>query len=267
MMKYINLYQPQLIEYWLWFSEWIILDYILKANNWANKIDRDWKTFFQINTWKLLTDLPALWIKTSKWVLDKIKILTNSWLLERYSALSPYYAPTEKTRDYYFTWPNQNVTSTLPNGEVNLTKWLDNSNINYSNINRVYISVDQIKEKNKSLVAELEQLILSLRGKTDLEDVSLDDLIILRNWLYDEYKLPRINNNPNSVLIKQLARLWIKFRKEYSKEDFNAWLTNYLKEIKWRKQDWKANSYYNHRFTLPVFLSQRNWILKFMAQW
>ena len=268
MMKYINLYQPQIVEYNLTLVEWVVLDYIVKANSWARSLEKDWINYFQVNAWKILKDLPALGIKTDKWILDKIKTLTEEWLLKRYSKNMPYYAVTDKTKNYYFGWNNEMVNCNLPNGNMHLTKWLDNSNINNSNVKQIYIPVDQVKEKSKRLAGDIEKLLSFLIGETDLIDVDYTEIIELRNDCYETHKLPRVNtSNLETVMVKSIKKQWLSFKREFTKEEFNVGLQNYLKEIKKRKQDWKVWSYYDHRFTLFQFLSQGNWIKKYMALW
>lgn len=266
MQRFINLEQIQLVKYNLNIIEWTILDYIMKANSWAKSKERDWRNFFLVHAGKMLEDLPSLWIKTNNWILIRIRNLTGAWLLERYDPNSPYYAPTEKLRSYYFAGSNETNIEVCWNEHTTLTKWLDNSNIN-SNINYITLSVDQVKRKEGSLTKELKSLLSSLEGKTDLQYTSAIEIIELWNSYNSEYKLPKVTINPDkdSVMVKSIKRAWADFKTIYSKEEFNTGFKNYLDNIKNRKPDWKVGSYYNHRFTLSVFLTQNNWIKKFMS--
>jgi len=267
-MKYVNLYQPQIIEYWLTLVEGVILDYIMKANSWAKvKVIED-KNFFQVNVWKIIDDLPMLGIKSKQSVRKHIAKLIDLWFLEReLVANSPYYSPTEHMKEYYFA--GGKVRESQGSLEVSTSIALEryNSNVN-SNVNykHITISVSQVKEKNKSLAKHLETLLSSLQGKTDLSDVGADDIISIRNWCHSDYKLPTVSTTKeDSIMIRSVKREWLSFKRTYTKEEFNLWLQNYLLNIKWRKQDWKENSYFNHRFTLYAFLKQANWIKKFMT--
>lgn len=58
-----------------------------------------------------------------------------------------------------------------------------------------------------------------------------------------------------------IKQLLIKILKKYSKEDIEAWLKNYQKEIKTRKDNWSW--YAQHRFTLLKFFTQRNGFLDY----
>ncbi len=267
MQKYINLNQEQIIEYWLSLPEGLALDYIIKANSWAKSIcDWDGRTFFRVNIGKLLEDLPALGIKT-KWGATKlVNKLLDKWLLNKKLVnKSPYYAPTERTKSYYFTGCIPEEGEGTPLGTESPSLWSDNSNIN-SNINYITISVAQLKERKGESIKALERLISSLRGETDLKDTSADQVITLWNNYSKEYRLPRIKVGEWTTIEKETKKLWTKFKSEYTKEDFNLGLQNYLTEIKSRKPDWKTNSYYDHRFTLPIFLKQSNWIKKYMLR-
>jgi len=267
MQRFINLYQPQMVKYNINMIEWIILDYIMKANSWARSVqDDEWRNYFQVNAGKVLADLPALWIKTNKGITDKVKSLVSLWLLDRLHPNKPYFAPTQLTKDYYFTW-HEMVWEVTPNGVTSVTKWCDNSNVNNSNVNYIYIPVDQVKEKSKKLAGQLEYILSSLYGETDLKDVKAIEIIKLRNSMSDEYKLPKVAiKETDTAMVKQIKKTWTEFKRTYTKEEFNNWLQNYLKDIKLRKPDGKADSYFSHRFSLFAFLTQRNWFLKFMVR-
>jgi hypothetical protein len=66
-------------------------------------------------------------------------------------------------------------------------------------------------------------------------------------------------------MVQSIKRAWDDFKIRHTKEEFNTWLQNYLKDIKWRKITGQVNGYEHHRFSLYIFLTQRNWIYKFMS--
>ena len=146
MMNYISVYQPQLIEYWLSINEWLVLDYILKANNWARNISVGNVTYYEVRVWKVLADLPVLAFKTKQPILRIVNRLIELKLLEKIvQENKPYYSPTEKTREYIFSsWKGcvQNDTQVctkwdtrgVQNNTLGVSKWIHNSNIIYSNI-------------------------------------------------------------------------------------------------------------------------------------
>jgi len=80
---------------------------------------------------------------------------------------------------------------------VSLESYYSNINSNI-NIDYIYIPFDQIKNKSKTLVKELEKLVSSLVGNSDLSDVSVDDIIELWNTYSSRYKLPKVILNKNS---------------------------------------------------------------------
>lgn len=260
----MNYIQPQFIKYNLTMIEWMILDYIMKAFSWADKKEIDWIECVKLHSQKILDDIPVLGISTTNWLGKHIKKLIDRWLItKRVSRNSPYYAITKYTRDYEYAGVVQMERKGGPDGTLGLSDWNTNSNINYSNIKDITIPFVQIKEKSKSLIKELEALLLSLSGEwTDLNDVSADSIITLRNWYYNKYKLPRIKEG--TVMYTGVKTEWAKFKKEFTKEEFNLWLKNYLDEIDWRQHSNDPWSYFNHRHTLFNFLKQKNWIRKFI---
>lgn len=265
----MNYIQPQILKYWLTITENVILDYIMRAFSWANPIDIDWKTYVRLHGSKIIEDLPSLWITTSQWLNKHINNLINMWLIDKKQVSNaPHYCITEKTKEYEFAGSKQLLHRDETNVSKSINDSFDYSNIIDSNIKYINIPIDQIKRKTKSLAENLERLLSFLNGKeTDLIDVSYREIIDLWNWYSSDYRLPKVNtNNMDSVMVKSINREWIRFRWVYTKEEFNLWLKNYLNNIKHRKPDWKIDSYYDHRFSLYQFLTQRNWIKKFMAQ-
>jgi len=269
MQKYMNYIQPQILDYNLSIIEWMILDYIMRAFSWANPKQIDWIMFVQLHPQKILDDLPLLWIKTKNWLNKHInKLIASGLLNKKISGNAPYYAITDLTKDYIFAGGKQLDAQVPTIGTIGVNDWTYNSNINNSNIKYITIPIDQVKKKSKTLAGQLENILSSLVGKTDLEDVDYKSIIELWNSYNKSNRLPAINlSNPNSVMVKSISKKWAEFKKTYTKEEFNVWLQNYLTDISKRKPDWKVGSYYDHRFTLYQFLWQANWIKKFMALW
>lgn len=155
MMNYININQKQMVELWMKkLQEWVILDYILKANSWANSVNVEGRTFFEVRVWKIISDLPVLNIWTRALQLS-IKTLIDVWLLDKVIQNNkPYYAPTEKTKSYVFSWGGAEVWKILHTKcEKSYTPSAKNishnSSINNSNI--IYTSKEEIKNKNEEV--------------------------------------------------------------------------------------------------------------------
>jgi len=263
MQQYINLSQAHLAQFWLSVIDWILLDYIIRAHTWAKDIIVDGRKYYWINMGKIISDLPTLGISNENSMRKHISKLVNLDFLDRITqGNKSYFAPTDKVEEYCVGWPpSPKGGQVSPNRMVSIAERRDNSNIN-NNIKYISISVAQVKEKKGELIKELEWLLSSLRGQTDLKDVGADDIIVLWNSYSSKFKLPKVNlDNPKSLTIRKIKEAWGKLKSEFTKEEFNVGLQNYFKEIEQRKPD---GNYYTHRFSLFSFLTQVNWIRKFM---
>lgn len=266
MQKYLNYFQPQMIKYDVSFNEGAVLDYIMKANTWANTKKRWEQTFFQVNSWKIMDDLPILWIKTKSWILRMLAWLVKKWLLERYSTKEPFFAWTELLKDYIYAWGGDAI-GVSPSSDTSITVAQYNSNVNNSNAKYIYISANQVKEKRSSAISDIKKMLYSLEGEnlTDLGDVDYIDVINLWNSMSWSLKLKKVMIKEQPTWQMRLIRESLKkLAREYTKEEFNNWLKNYMDDIKGRPNDPNPNSYSNHRFWLVPFLTQANWIKKFI---
>ena len=178
MKKHIYLPQEELVALSVGVSEGMILNYILEANYWANSIDIDGEKWFQVNTGKIMADLPILSIKTKSWVLRKITTLISVWLIDKVVRNNkPYYKLTDKCRGVFFSsWEKGGVTVSQHNSNINYSKVnIDNKAV--ENIYTLYFSkIPKDKRKyNKSQTAKLyiskllkeyteEQLISSVKN-------------------------------------------------------------------------------------------------------
>ena len=247
MKRFLNIDQKTSIELWLSLQEVVIFDYLISANNWAEAVIKENKTYYRVNTWKILTDLPILWLKTKSAILRYIRLLEGKWFVEKilYNNI-PHYCILDKSRVCHFA---PEYGELAPQGSANSHH---NSNINYSNniYSKEYISVE--KEKNNYQIKE----------ETGLKWVSAKVIIDLWNEYKSTHSLPFTRKW--TIMEKEITKVWDKLRRDWlTKEEFNTWLENYLKEIESRDKQ-KTWSYYTHRFTLLNFLKQSNWLVKFI---
>lgn len=193
MKKFLYVPQEQCIESWLSLSSCIILLYIVDLSSWANTIEEEEETYYQLNVGKVLKDLPILWIKSKQGILDRMKeLITKDFIKKVVVKNKPYYRPTNKTasllwiaeereekegsQDSLTPW-QEGVQSTWDKCKADLglgvKKSWDNSIVNIESIYSNYMTIvpKDKKKWNKSAQAKLyiSQLLKEWFTKEQLE--------------------------------------------------------------------------------------------------
>lgn len=240
-MQYnIHINQIKAIEWDLNEKEALIIDTITRLPTWAKWKEINWEIYYYLSAWLLVKELP--FISNSKWsFLNLIKKLKEKWLLE-YKRIwnESYYNLTTKIKEWYSS-PTDWWSEVSLDSDEGLTDWWDN-NIYNNNI---------LEKTNKK------------ENSTDLSFTSTDEIIEWRNSLPSQFHFPKwTSTNRNLKIFNDLNIQWLKTRREYDKDTFNAWMDNYIKDIEARNPN---QDYSKHRFTLFQWIKQSNALAKFAA--
>jgi len=228
-------------ELWLSMNEYAIADtiyYISHSNRFTGSINKTYLSdFFWITRKNILLIINRLIIK---WILDEDGDKTTElWEL--------------CYRENILEWVDltQWVETTQLVSRNDTAEWVETThNNNIININNNTLSSPKTNKKKKEKI------------KTDLNDVSTEQIIDWRNNLPVKYSLIPFIWKKGLKSWDSLNELWFAERNKYDKETFNRAIMNYFADINRRDQ---RNDYASHRFSLYAWIKQTNALLKFSS--
>lgn len=237
-MQYTTINHIKRKELWLSMNEYAIADtiyHISKSDRFTGIINKTYLAdFFWITRKNILLIINRLIIK---WILDENgEKTTELWELIYRDDLTEWVDLTQ--------W----VEMTQQVSRNDTAEWVETThNNNIININN-NISCQKTKKSDKK--------------KTDLSELSTDQLISWRNNLPRQYNLPSFRWTKWMKNYDALNELWFAERNKYDKETFNRAMANYLADINRRDQ---RNEYASHRFAIYAWIKQTNALLKFSS--
>jgi len=173
-MKYsIYINQTKMIKRELSLSEACVMNILTQLSTWCDEEVIDWEVYYYLSAGKLVDELPG--ISESKWtfynILNKLK---EKWIVKHKNHKNKgYYKLTEKGKKWDVVSQNnetknegshKKMSKVSQNNETGLTKWWDNNNTNYNNINN-NIYKDLFNHRLEKWITEHRKLRKSMKNK------------------------------------------------------------------------------------------------------
>ena len=121
MIYNININQVKSVEYWLKLEQATILSVFLLLPSWWKSIVVDNINYYYLSVWKILDEVPVLWVWTSR-IRQIISHLKDEWFLEwKFVKNKSYYSLTDKSKSFILSWQSVDKNITIKTTPVKKT--------------------------------------------------------------------------------------------------------------------------------------------------